>query len=342
MKNSTIFANLAAAMRQQFYFLLAFLLFGTLVANAQIYDLDELRRKPDSNGLQIETPELDIRPVMLPVSALDLQVLYWRHWSSFGINANQSSFSDNWTGGGVNSISVGLLLNHKSDFTRNNTNFVTELMLQYGKQKNKDQLPRKNNDRMFWDNKLSLKVSNHWSIFTSLTFESQFDIGNSYGKDSNGRDSITGIISNFMAPGYLTESLGIEYKPDNTFSVRFGTGTARQTFILDDRLVPTEETGPRFGIDPGARFRNDLAFQVTANLDRDIAHNLNLKSRYNLFANYEELSDPSHRLDATLTASVTRLINVTLSGILLYDSRLHENIQTSQTLALGLMYKIPR
>lgn len=215
-------------------------------------------------------------------------------------------------------------------------------MLQYGKQKNKDQLPRKNNDRIFWDNKLSVKVSQHWSLFTSLTYESQFDIGNSYGKSSDGRDSITGIISNFMAPGYLTESFGIEYKPDNTFSLRIGTGTARQTFIMDDRLLPTDETGPRFGVEPGKRFRNDLAFQLTAFLDRNIGHNLNLKSRYNMFANYNELTDPSHRLDATLTASVTRLINVTLSGILLYDSRLDESIQTSQTLALGLLYKIPR
>lgn len=324
-------------MRQPFYFLLACLLFGTLATNAQDYDLDELRHKPDSNSLKVAVPELDIRPVSLPMSALDLQVIYWRHWSSFGINANQSSFSDNWTGGGVNSISAGLLLNHKSDYTRKNTNFVTELMLQYGKQKNKDQLPRKNNDRMFWDNKLSLKVSKSWSLFTSLTFESQFDLGLTYGADGE----ITDTISNFMAPGYLTESLGIEYKPDNTFSVRFGTGTARQTFILDDRLIP-RNGATRFGVESDKRFRNDLAFQVTAFLDRNIAHNLNLKSRYNLFANYEEITDPSHRLDATLTASVTRLINVTLSGILLYDSRLDNDIQTSQTLALGLLYKIPR
>ena len=330
-------------MKRHVYFICTCLLSVTsFVAHAQIYDLNELRLKPDSNSLKVEKPALDIRPVMLPVSALDLKVVYWRHWSSFGINANQASFSDNWNAGGVNSISVGALINHKSDFTRNNTNFVSELMLQYGKMKNKDQLPRKNNDRIFWDNKFSVKMSRSWSIFTSLTFESQFDIGNSYGRTADGRDSITGIISNFMAPGYLTQSLGVEYKPDNTFSLRLGTGTARQTFILDDRLVPTVATGPRFGVEPGQRFRNDLAFQLTANLDRNIARNLNLKSRYNMFANYEELSDPAHRLDATLTAMVTRVVNVTISGILLYDSRMDGDIQTSQTLALGLLYKIPR
>jgi len=329
-------------MRLQFCLLLVLLVCGVSITSAQIYNLDELRQKPDSNSLKVDRPEPAIRPVTLPVSALDLRVVYWRHWSSFGINANQSSFSENWTGGGVNSISVGALINHKSDYTRNNTNFVTELNLQYGKQKNKDQLPRKNNDRIFWDNKLSLKVSNHWSLYTSLTFESQFDVGLMYGKDEDGNEFVRTdtTLSAFMAPGYLTESLGIEYKPDNTFSLRIGTGTARQTFILDDRVVPTFT--PRYGVEPGRRFRNDLAFQLTANLDRNIGRNLNLKSRYNMFANYEELGDPAHRLDATLTASVTRLVNVTLSGIILYDSRMHEDVQTSQTLALGLLYKIPR
>jgi len=310
---------------------------GISAASAQIYDLNELRQKPDSSSLKVDPLKPDIRPVALPVSALDLKVVYWRHWSSLGINANQASFSDNWTGGGVNSISVGALISHKSDYSRNNTNFVTELNMQYGKQKNKDQLPRKNNDRIFWDNKLSLKVSKYWSLYTSLTFESQFDLGFTYGSDGR----ITDTISNFMAPGYLTESLGIEYKPDNTFSLRIGTGTARQTFILDERLVP-RNGATRFGVESDKNFRNDLAFQLTANLDRNITPTLNLKSRYNMFANYEELGDPAHRLDATLTATVTRLINVSLTGILLYDSRLDEEIQTSQTLALGLLFKLPR
>src|SRR5690606_27311270 len=190
--------------------------------------------------------------------------------------------------------------------------------LQYGKVKNRDQLARKNNDRIFWDNKLSLKIAKNWSLYTSLTFETQFDVGYSYGTASDGRDSITGLISNFMAPGYITESFGLEYKPDETFSLRFGTGTARQTLIMDDRLRPrsaeeyyrkhgtfpdpndiTKGTGEIFGVAEGHSFKNELAFQLTANLDRNLSENLNLKARYNLFADYQDINDPNHRLDAT-------------------------------------------
>src|SRR5690606_34546807 len=147
----------------------------------------------------------------------------------------------------------------------------------------------------------------------------------------NGVDTTT-LLTNFMAPGYLTESFGLEYKRDKTFSLRIGTGTARQTFILDKRLQPTEATGPKFGVQPGRKFQNDLAFQITKKLDTKLNDNMSLKSRYNLFANYKELSDPSHKLDATLTTRVTKLISVTLKGELIYDSDLDDKVQTSQTM----------
>lgn len=328
-------------MKRQFYALLALLVFGISMGRAQIYDLDELRYRPDSNSLKVEKPEPEMRPVKLPMSTLDLKVIYWRHWSSFGINANQASFSDNWQSGGVNSISVGALIDHKSEYKRNNTSFTTQINLQYGKQKNKEQLPRKNNDRIFWDNILSFKVSKNWSVYTSVRFESQFDAGYSY-RTVDGNEQIDTIISNFMAPGRITENLGIEYKPDNTFSLRFGTGAAMQTFVLDDRLVTREGEPLRFGVENGKRFRNDLAFDLTAVLDRNLTNTLHVFSRYNLFAGYKDISDPRHDLEVRLTARVTRIVNVTLNGRLIYNSVDDPRVQTSQMLALGLLFKIPR
>lgn len=308
----------------------------------QINELDLLRIRPDSNSLKQPKEILNPRPVGIAKNSLDLKVDYWRHWTSFGVNANQAAFSDNWNGGGVNSISLGLLFNHKADYTKNTTNFVSEVDLKYGKIKNQDQSARKSTDRIFWDNKLSLKISRSWSLFTSVTFESQFDQGFKYEKTKDGTNSDSLIlISNFMAPGYLTESLGLEFKRDKTFSLRIGTGTARQTFIADSRLVPTEATGPRFGVPVGSNFKNDLAFQLTANWDKNINENLNVKGRYNLFANYKDITDPSHRLDLTLTTRVTKLINVTFNGVVIYDSTIDRNIQASQTLALGLLFKLP-
>jgi len=318
-----------------------FLLAWQSVAFAQQdVDLNSLRQAPQKQSLPVKTPPLTIEEIHIPQSTIDLKIDYWRNWTTFGINVNQASFSDNWKGGGLSSFSIGGLFNHKSEYNKDGKNFHTELMLQYGTLRNKDQLARKSNDRIFWDNKAGIKLSKSWSFFASLALETQFSAGYAYEME-DGKDTRGALISNFFAPGYITESVGIEFVPDKTFSLRFGTGTARQTFVLDDRIM-LDKNNKRFGVDSGKNFRNELAFQLVANLNRDLSKNFNIKSRYAFFANYNELGDASHRLDATLTSQVTRVINVSLSGVLWYDKTIVDGVQLSQALALGVIYKFPR
>lgn len=300
--------------------------------------VDSLKIGPGRDPLQVKDADLPILPIQIPVADLHLEVDYWRYWVTFGVNVNQASFSDNWSGGGVNSLALGTLFNFKTDYTRDEKNFVSEVILQYGKLKNKDQLERKTNDRIFWDTKLGTKLSRNFYFFGSVSFESQFDLGYTFGKDASGRETRT-LISKFMGPGYLTESVGFEYKPNKIFYLRIGTGTARQTFVLDTGLYRTNPKN--YGVDPGKRFRNELAFQVVSSVDKNLSENLNLKSRYALFANYEKINNIDQRLDVTLTARITRLVNVSLNAIALYDDDFSNKIQASQALALGLVYKFP-
>lgn len=320
---------------------------GLILSNLTIYgqeNLKELREKPGTHILNDDTVvNVKIKQITVPIPQLGLKVNYWKHWTKFGINANQASFSESWNAGGVNSMALSGLFWHKSDYTKDRFSFVTELDLRYGKVWNEDQLPKKNNDRIFWDNKIAHKLSDKWAIYFSLTFESQFDVGYKYGKGPDGGEIITDTVSAFMAPGYFTESLGLEYKLDKSFSLRFGTGTARQTLVLDNRIAPKEGGKEVYGVQPGKKFRNDLAFQITANLDRDLSKNLNLKSRYNLFADYNNVTDPDQRLDVTLTAKITRLVNVTANGVILYDpDQQNGRVQFSQALAMGLIFTLPK
>lgn len=338
--------------------------YGLPLAGQAQEDLKNLRERPVTDIVPTTdtSARVEINPVQVPIPELGLKVNYWKHWTKFGVNANQASFSENWSAGGVNSVSLLGTAWHKSDYNKNNFNFVTELDFKYGKIQNKDQLAKKNNDRIFWDNKLSYTFSKNWAVYFSVTFESQFDLGYRYGKDSEGNEIIVETVSAFMGPGYFTESLGLEYKPNKEFSLRLGTGTARQTLVLDERVKPRTvaeyaERYPdypaitkdqvKFGLEVGEKIKNDLAFQVTANLDKNITPTINLKSRYNLFADYKELGNPDHRLDATISAKVTKFVNVSMSGIMLYDNdwikegETKAKVQFSQALALGVLVSLP-
>jgi len=328
-------------MRTLIFSFLTFLSFSALCQEIQAdsAELENLRQYPKKNILPVRRPVVQLAPVQISESDLRLKINYWKSWTSFGINMNQAVFSDNWSSGGVNSIAFGAQINYKTEYNKGDKNYVSEIILQYGKLKNKGQLQRKTNDRLYWDNKVALKLSKNWSFFGSLNFESQFDNGFSYKKDSDGEEIPT-LISRFMSPGYLTESLGFEYKKGKSFWLRIGTGTAKQTFVLDKDLYLTNPKN--FGVTPGQNFRNELAFQLVTNFEKEIMPNMNLKSRYSMFANYEKLGNVDQRLDISLAAKVNKVINVTVAGIALYDDDVTSNIQSSQTLSLGVVFKMPR
>src|SRR5687768_15339882 len=118
--------------------------------------LKDLKQYPRRNTLPVRRPIIFPETVRLPEpDSLELSINYWRSWTSFGVNVNQASFSDNWGGGGVNSLAVGGQFSYKTDYTKGDKNFVSEVLLQYGKLKNKGQLSRKPADRIFWDNKIA-------------------------------------------------------------------------------------------------------------------------------------------------------------------------------------------
>ena len=204
----------------------------------------------------------------------------------------------------------------------------------------KGQGSRKTNDRIFLDNKLASQLSKHWYIFGSLSFESQFAAGYTY-TDANGNPANQGlIISDFMAPGYLTESVGFEYKPNKFYDLRLGTGTAKQTFLEDTTIY--HNLPANYGVKPGHTFYNQLAVQAVGSVDKDIMKNLHITARYAIFIPYiQPFAYTTHRLDATLTAKVNRLINVSMNATLLYDKNTSPSPQATEGISMGVAYTFP-
>ncbi|WDF55447.1 DUF3078 domain-containing protein [Mucilaginibacter sp. KACC 22063] len=299
--------------------------------------LNRYRIAPRNFQLPVISRPVYIDPNLVPVTLLDYKISYWRKWIQMGINLNQSAFSNNWSGGGQNSLALGGNFDYKTEYNKAPFDYTGELLLMYGKSRNEGHVPRKTNDRIFFDNKIATQMSKSWYFFGSLSFESQFDEGFQY-DDSGVVPPL--LISRFMAPGYITESLGFEYKPNKVFDLRIGTGTARQTFVLDTTIYHNLPTN--YGVKPGHTFLNELAFQAVAVYDKDIMANLHLNARYALFIPYgRSLANIDHRLDMVLNAKVNRLISVTINATALYDKDTSDKLQATEGLALGILYKFP-
>lgn len=260
---------------------------------------------------------------------------YWKTKYAFAINLNQAAFSDNWTGGGVSSIALGTALNVKPQYRKDKISWNTEFDVILGTVRNRGQSARKSADRILLDSKLGYDLSKKWNLFFSVNYLSQVAPGYTF-ETVNGEET-RNLISKFMNPAYLTYGLGMEYVPNDWFKLRMLPLSPRHTFVLDTELY--QNFPSNYGVTIGDKVRNEWGgFQIWADMDKDFGDNLNLKTRYFMFGNYQS-GKLDHRVDFILTAKVTKYINVNLTAIALYDEDQDTDLQFSQVLGIGFLLK---
>lgn len=265
---------------------------------------------------------------------------YWKTKFNASVNLNQASFSSSWQSGGVNSIGLNSQVNFKANYAKDRHSWDNEIDLSYGFVNNEGQGFRKTVDRIFLDTKYGYELTKKWDIFTSLNFTSQFARGYSYDEDDQG-DEVASLVSDILAPAYITSAWGAEYHPTDYFNVRISPFAPRVTIVeRPERFTETVDEKP-YGVKPPDNTRIEwAAFQLDANFNKEIFENINLKWRYLLYANYETLEWEriDHRLDIGLTAKVNKFVNVTLGAVVLYDYDQVDEVQFSQSFTLGFAY----
>jgi len=261
----------------------------------------------------------------------------WRNKVNFGFNFNQAAFSDNWTGGGVNSVAFSSLLNAAANYKKDQWSWNNQADLLFGVINNQGTGFRKSQDRVYLDSKVGYRISDKWNGYGSLSFLTQFAPGYRYEELATGGEDAR-LISDFLAPGFLTSSLGFEYVPNENFTLRLSPFSPRVTFVTDTTII--NNVPKNYGVEQGKMIRYEwFALQLQAEYIKDLTENINLQTRYQLFANYENLSadQVDHRFDATISAQLTKFINLSLSAIMIYDFDQVDEVQFSQLLGIGIL-----
>jgi hypothetical protein len=256
----------------------------------------------------------------------------------FGANLNQGSFSSNWTGGGVNSVALGLFFNALNEKRKGKNAWRSDFQSQYGLVRNKGQQSRKNADRIFFDTKYNRSLTTKWSLFANINFLSQFAPGYNYSSNADSSD-FKKKVSGILSPAYLTEAIGIEYRPAPYFFIDFSPGALRQTIVIDKNLYVNTPDQNNYGVPIGKRVRTEAALiQIVANFDKDVAKDINLKFRYLLFSSIKRPGNIDNRLDAMFTAKINKYVNVNLGAIMVYDDDQSDKVQFAQALSVGFLY----
>lgn len=279
----------------------------------------------------------------LPASAQIVHVdtvTKWKKEFKTGLNLNQSSFTSNWKSGGTNSLGYTVFLNYRANYKGEHNSWDNEFDFQYGSVNTQGLGYRKTLDRIFIDTKYGHVLSAKWDFAFSANLLSQFAPGYKYLKTTANTDSLV-MLSAFFAPAFVTVGMGFEYHPVKYFKLRLSPLAPRLTIVNDVKRFITIDNPTPYGLSPERTAKMQwLAFQMLAEFDKDIAKNVNLKWRYILFADYQDLAIDKlyHRLDLNLTAKLGRFVNVNLGAILLYDHNQDANVQFSEAISLGMMY----
>jgi hypothetical protein len=234
----------------------------------------------------------------------------WKFSGTTSLNLSQLSLT-NWAAGGDNSLSGNALINLSANYAKEKTNWENSLTLGFGLIKQGDDPTRKSNDQIDLASKLGVKASDKWLYTGLLGFKTQF----AEGYDNPGElDRLT--ISNFMAPGYLNFSLGMDYKPSEVFSLFLAPLASKFTFVMDDNL----SAAGSFGLDPGQTVRGEMGAYIKVAFKKEILKNVTLDTKVDFFSNY--LNEPQHvdiNWDMLLTFTVNEYLSASLLTQVIYD-----------------------
>ena len=215
---------------------------------------------------------------------------YWNHKGNVGFNLSQSAYV-NWSAGGQNALNMlGTFyyeINYAKDRWKWDNSFNTALGYSFYNFNIKKFKPIKTDDKIELTSLLGYKITDKLFASLEMAFRTQYAKGYNYKVDS------VNYTSKFLAPAYLTLGLGIEWVPNEHFSLNFAPVTGRLVIVNDSVLAAN---GAYWGnvIDPSdttsvrtdRRVHFELGARLTAKLKYTIVKNVDFESKLELFSNY--------------------------------------------------------
>lgn len=253
----------------------------------------------------------------------------WKKGATLTLNFSQTAM-DNWAAGGQNSMSGVALFNGFANYTEGNHTWDNTLNIGYGTLKQDDQDWFKSDDKLEFSSKYGQKASNNWFYTGLIDFKTQF---------TKGYDAVgaTKPISNFFAPAFLNVAVGMDYKPNDNFSLFISPITGKMTFVADDTL----SHAGAFGVDVDKNFRAELGAYVKIAYKVKLMENVSYSTQLGLFSNYiEKPQNVDVNWDNLITFNINKYFNASIIFNMIYDDDIVADVQWKEMLALGITYSL--
>jgi hypothetical protein len=266
----------------------------------------------------------------------------WKKGALLNFNFNQASQS-NWSAGGdKNSLALSTLFHGFAFYKKDRNSWDNTLDLAYGFVKTTSLGSRKSDDRIDLLSKYGYEVAKSWYISGLLNVKSQFAPGYAY---PDGKDKV--LTSDFFSPGYVLLSPGVNYKPNDDFSIFVSPATARWIIVRNDSLASVGA----FGVDSGKNSKVEVGAYATVSYTHKLGAAAIYTGRLDLFSNY---GHKPQNVDLTMTnllaVKVTGILTMTFALNLIYDDDVKQvkedgtaggaALQVQELLGIGIAIKL--
>ena len=222
-----------------------------------------------------EKPKKQRKPLINPKDS----VTRWAFDFTGGINLAQTSLT-NWSAGGESSISGNGLLDMKLAYRQGGHKWETRLNTEYGLVYTRSDGLNKTVDNFLISSQYGYAIPGGRFFYTvMMDFQTQYDRG--YSEAGDKKNGVP-YISNFLSPGYLNASVGMEYKLGGLFSAYFSPASSRTTFVEDQFLA---DQG-LFGVDSGQNVKFEVGMSLKTALAWTFWKNMTLKTDATFFTPY--------------------------------------------------------
>jgi hypothetical protein len=236
----------------------------------------------------------------------------WKKGALLNFNFNQASQS-NWAAGGEkNSMALSVLFHGFAFYKKGKNSWDNTLDLAYGFVKTTSLGSRKSDDRIDFLSKYGYEVAKSWYISGLLNVKSQFAPGYAY---PEGKNRV--LTSDFFSPGYVLFSPGVNYMPNDHFSVFVSPATARWIIVRNDSLASVGA----FGVDSGKNSKIEVGAYATISYTKKLGTAAVYTGRLDLFSNYgHKPQDVDIAMTNLILVKITSIFSMSFALNLIYDN----------------------
>lgn len=235
----------------------------------------------------------------------------WKFTGVVGLNAAQTGIF-NWAAGGNNNVTGFVFANMTLSFKKNkwtwDSNLDTELGEMFSSDFRKDFRWRKANDKINFTTKGGFQMHPQWYLTLLGSFKSQYAPGKDYKAVDNYEANEPTLISKWLSPSYTDVALGVEYRPNDIFTIGVYPVAGRLTTCLEEDLRPNYGMPTITHEDGSITYRPlsaALGLRINGGINYTLVKNLKIISTVTLFTPYTSKQQKFGNFDVDWDVAVT-------------------------------------